>query len=144
MRRATEADVPAIARVVEAAYARYLPRMDRMPAPMTEDVLPHVRAGQVWVAGMPVSMVICLVAEEDGLLVENVAVHPDAQGRGAGRRLMAFAEVEARRRGVNRVRLYTNEVMIENLEFYGRLGFRETERRESDGYRRVFMEKCLG
>jgi len=36
-RPATAADLPAIQEVVTAAYARYLSRMDRPPAPMLGD-----------------------------------------------------------------------------------------------------------
>jgi len=36
-RPATAADLPAIQEVVTAAYARYLSRMDRPPAPMLAD-----------------------------------------------------------------------------------------------------------
>jgi hypothetical protein len=36
-RPATAADLPAIREVVGAAYARYLSRMDRPPAPMLTD-----------------------------------------------------------------------------------------------------------
>lgn len=39
--------------------------------------------------------------------------------------------------------LYTNEVMIESIAVYGRLGIREIGRHAEDGYRRVFMEKVL-
>ncbi len=143
LRLATVEDLPDVAQVVGAAYAKYLTRMDRPPAPMTRDLRPQVQARRVWVGGRPISTVVCLVAEGDGLLVENVAVLPEEQGKGRGRQLMAFAEVEARRRGLTRLRLYTNEVMTENIAFYGHLGFREVERRTSDGYRRVFMEKVL-
>jgi hypothetical protein len=31
--------------------------------------------------------------------------------------------------------------MTENLAYYPSLGFRETDRREEDGYSRVFFEK---
>jgi GNAT superfamily N-acetyltransferase len=95
------------------------------------------------VGGRPISAVICLVARGDDLLVENVAVHPDEQGTGRGRELMNFAEEHARRIGFDRLRLYTNEMMTENIALYLHLGFHELERRTEDGYRRVFMEKFL-
>jgi ribosomal protein S18 acetylase RimI-like enzyme len=79
----------------------------------------------------------------EALLIENVAVDPEAQGTGLGRQLMDFAEDEARRRGLGRLRLYTNEVMTENLAIYEHLGYHEVDRRSQDGYRRVFMEKLL-
>ena len=78
------------------------------------------------------------------LLVWSVAVDPAFQGKGVGRRLLAFAEEEARRRGLAEVRLFTNELMTENIDFYRRLGFEETERRTEGTYRRVFFRKAVG
>jgi N-acetylglutamate synthase-like GNAT family acetyltransferase len=143
LRRAAEGDVPAITELVRAAYGKYLVRMDRPPAPMVQDLRPRVRAEQVWVSGQPIAAVICLVVQDDGLLVENVAVHPEKQGTGRGRELMDFAEEHARRLGLDRLRLYTNELMTENIALYEHLGFHELERRTEEGYRRVLMEKLL-
>ena len=71
------------------------------------------------------------------------AIRPSAQGAGLGRRLLEFAEEQARQRGLARLDLYTNEVMTENQAIYARLGYRETGRRTEDGYQRVYMEKDL-
>jgi GNAT superfamily N-acetyltransferase len=110
--------------IVDAAYGPYLTRMDRPPAPMLRDMQPLVESGQVWVVGRPPAGLICLVVtDDDSLLVENVAVRPDAQGAGLGRQLMEF------------------EVMHENIDIYTHLGYREFDRRSEGGYRRVFMEK---
>jgi ribosomal protein S18 acetylase RimI-like enzyme len=80
---------------------------------------------------------------EDHMFVDNVAVAPGHQGRGLGRRLVLFAEERAREVGLSEIRLYTNEKMHENLAFYGKLGFEETDRGLDGGYRRVFMRKWL-
>jgi len=143
-RRATEADVAAIRSVVRAAYEEYLERMDRPPAPLERDYTEAIRGGGVWVAGDPVVAVISLTPTVNGaLLVENVAVHPSAQGAGLGRLLMNFAEEHAARLKLERVTLYTNEAMMENVAIYEHLGYVETGRVTQDGYRRVFMEKSL-
>jgi len=44
VRKATAADVPSIQDVITAAYARYLPRMDRPPAPLLYD---YAAAGRI-------------------------------------------------------------------------------------------------
>jgi len=142
-RQARQADLPAIGRVIAEAYARYLDRMDKAPAPMTTDYGPAIARGEVWVVGEPIIGVIVLVAESDSLLVENVAVSPAAQGTGKGRQLMNFAELHAIRCGLSRLTLYTNEIMTENLAIYARLGYREVARRTQDGYRRVYLDKLL-
>ena len=143
LRRATADDLPAIRAVINAAYARYLARMDRPPGPMFRDYGPSVEAGTTWVTGSPVIAVLTLYPREDHLYVENIAVDPSAQGRGLGRALMDFAEQEAARLSLGRMALVTHEVMTENQAIYARLGYVEIDRRTEDGYRRVYMEKPL-
>jgi ribosomal protein S18 acetylase RimI-like enzyme len=143
LRRATAGDLPAIKAVIDAAYAKYLTRMDKRPAPMLRDYGPSVTDGTTWVTGSPVTAVLTLYPREDHLYVENVAIDPSAQGRGLGRALMTFAEQEAARRGLTRMALVTHEVMTENQAIYTRLGYTEVDRRAEDGYRRIFMEKRL-
>jgi ribosomal protein S18 acetylase RimI-like enzyme len=87
--------------------------------------------------------VLTLYSRDDHLLVENIAVHPAAQGHGLGRVLMSFAEEEAAHRRLTRMALVTHEVMTENQAIYTRLGYTEVERRAEDGYRRIYMEKRL-
>jgi ribosomal protein S18 acetylase RimI-like enzyme len=142
-RPATAADLPAIREVVGAAYARYLSRMDRPPAPMLADYGAAVDAGRLWVTGQPVVGLIELAEAGDALHVGNVAVHPGSQGTGLGRLLMDFAERRSILLGLTRLSLYTNEVMTENQAIYTHLGFREVGRHTEDGYRRVYMEKLL-
>ena len=91
LRRATADDLPAIRAVIDSAYARYLTRMDKPPAPMFRDYGPSVRAGTTWVTGSPVTAVLTLYPREDHLYVENIAVDPGAQGllRGQLRRIHA-------------------------------------------------------
>lgn len=143
LRHATAADLTEIKALIDAAYAKYLTRMDKPPGPMLRDYGPSIEAGVTWIAGSPIIAVLTLYPRDDHLLIENVAVHPSAQGRGLGRALMSFAEQEAARRGLTRTTLYTHEVMTENQAIYARLGYAEVERRSEDGYRRIYMEKRL-
>jgi N-acetylglutamate synthase-like GNAT family acetyltransferase len=143
LRRATEADLPAVRDVIAAAYHKYLDRMDRPPAPLLRDYDVAVSAGALWVTGDPVAGLISLTQDGDVMLIENVAVRPQAQGTGLGRRLMEFAEHQAAQHRIRRLALYTHELMTENQAIYAHLGYRETERRTEAGYRRVFMEKVL-
>ena len=145
VRRASLADVPALYVVVHEAYLLYVPRIGRMPAPMTADYTEAVRSGQAWVAvadGEVVGLLV-LVACQGYLLIENIAVRPSAQRRGIGARMLVLAEDEARGHGLGEIRLYTNEGMTENLAYYPRHGYVETHRAEEDGFRRVFFSKRL-
>ena len=145
IRPAGAADRQRMEAIVEAAYRPYLQRMDRQPAPMVDDYARRIAAGQAHVleeAGMILGVLV-LEPAEDHLLLDNVAVDPAHHGQGLGRRLMIFAEEEARRRGFARLVLYTNEVMVENIALYRRLGYAETERIRVAGYDRVYMQKAL-
>ena len=77
----------------------------------------------------------------DALHIFNIAVHPDAQGRGLLRRLLGFAEDVARQRGLHWLTLYTNVAMTKNRAIYNRLGFVERGEEERDGYAIVGMER---
>ena len=97
IRPADIADLAAIARIVVAAYTKYIERIGKPPGPMLDDYAALIRAHAVWVTD-DLSGLIVLLAEPDHLLLDNIAVDPALQGRGVGRALMRFAEAEARRR----------------------------------------------
>jgi ribosomal protein S18 acetylase RimI-like enzyme len=135
----------AIADCARLAYAKYLPRIGREPAPMVADFPGAIAAGEVHVlvAGRTLLGFIVFRDGPDHLFIKNIAVHPDWQGRGFGRKLMAFAEATAVERGLGALMLYTNVKMTENVPFYHGLGFVESEHRLEDGFERVYMEKKL-
>ncbi len=145
LRPAEAGQAPAVAACARAAYAKYVSRIGREPAPMVADFPAAIAAGEVYVLvdGRAVVGFIVFRTGSGHLFVENVAVDPGRQHRGLGRRLMAFAEATALERGLPALRLYTNVKMIENMPFYRELGFVETERRHEDGFDRVYFEKNL-
>jgi len=143
-RLAKPQELSEIEEVVTASYEKYLPRMDKPPAPMERDYAEAIENREIWVVGDPVQGLISLITTPEGvLLIENVAVHPSAQGSGRGGELMSFAEFVATDCGLDRLALYTNEAMTENLSLYEHLGFHEVGRRTEDGFRRIYMEKIL-
>jgi GNAT superfamily N-acetyltransferase len=152
LRRATDADVPLMRALAQTAYGHYVERIGQEPGPMTADYAELVRETECWivsasaadVAAEPVDVgYLVLQDESDHLLLDNVAVSPDWQGRGVGRQLLAFVEDRARSCGRGEIRLYTHETMTENIEFYGHHGYMETHRNDQFGFRRVFMTKRL-
>lgn len=145
IRPAADRDVGMIEKIVDEAYSHYIERIGCKPAPMTEDYAALVAAGAVWVITVDDSLagLIVLRVQPDHLLVSNVAVSKTHQGQGYGRRLLDHADAFARQKGKNELRLYTNEMMHENLKIYSRLGWEEYGRGKAEGFRRVFMRKVL-
>jgi ribosomal protein S18 acetylase RimI-like enzyme len=146
IRLANPADHDTVGAIVREAYAVYTERIGKPPGPMFDDYGALIAAGAVSVLEAPdgaIAAIIVLLPKADHLLLDNIAVRRDRQGQGLGRRLIAFAEAEARRLGHSEVRLYTHETMTENIALYTRLGFVETGRGRDAGYDRVFMTKRL-
>lgn len=146
IRLAVATDVPVVAQIVDDAYRHYIPRIGRPPAPMLDDHAARVSDAVMWVIeeGDEIAGVLVLLPEPDHLLLDNIAVVPARQGTGLGRRLLAFAEAEAMRRGYSEIRLYTNMLMTENRRLYAGTGYEETGRGTGGaGFERVFMSKRL-
>jgi ribosomal protein S18 acetylase RimI-like enzyme len=145
LRLAEAGDAPAMQRLAISSYGKYVPRMGREPAPMADDYAAVVARGHAWVAEHGDQLVGLLVMQpaEGHLLLENIAVAPSAQNMGLGSRLLRLAEQDALAMGLPEIRLYTNEAMTENLDYYPRRGYRETHRATQNGYRRVFFSKVL-
>lgn len=124
VRPACSDDAAAMRELAEEAYQPYAARIGRRPAPMTADYTLIAGTGRAWVAEHRSRLVGLLVLEpaEDHLLLDSVAVAPNAQGLGVGSRLLRLAEEQAEAQGLNEVRLCTNVAMIENLTYYPRQG----------------------
>ena len=146
IRPAHAEDVDAVSQLVHEAYNHYVARLGKQPGPMLDDYARRIADEQVWMLedeGTLAGILVLEDAEGGALLLDNIAVAPNAQGKGHGRTLVAFAEAEARRRGHSQLRLYTHVRMTENLAIYSRLGFEETHRVTEKGYDRVYMTKRL-
>ena len=142
IRRARPGEAAILQGIVERAYAHYPDIIGRRPAPMDDDYEARIADGEAWLREQPdgrIDAVLILEQAADHLWLDNIAVEPGAQHSGGGRALMLFVAEEALRRGLPEVRLLTNEKMERNIIFYRRLGFAELDRREEDGFRRVFF-----
>ncbi|MFV0136871.1 GNAT family N-acetyltransferase [Streptomyces sp. HMX87] len=143
IRPAGAVDVPAVKAVTDAAYHHYIARIGVVPAPMEADHGANVARGRVFVTGDPVVGLVVVEACADHLFLDSIAVHPDAHGRGVGRRLLGFVDAHARALGLPEVRLYTNAMMWENQKIYPKYGYEPVERRVDGPYDRIHYRKRL-
>ena len=145
-RTATTADVQDVAALVDAAYGHYVENIGMLPRPMTENYTEVIAKRQVTLAESDGTIVgvIVLVVNDEGFLIDNVAVHPSHRGKGLGKALLEFAEAEARRAGFDSIYLYTHEKMAENLALYSRIGYVEYDRRSQGTFSLVYMRKHFG
>jgi ribosomal protein S18 acetylase RimI-like enzyme len=145
IRRAQLDDAECIASLVSEAYTPYISRIGKKPGPMLDDYRQVVIETPTFVLTEHAEIVGVLVMsqEDTDLLLINIAVLPRHIGRGLGKMLMAFCENYALRTGCDAIRLYTHELMIENIDIYKKLGYQETHRATENGFARVFMRKAF-
>jgi len=145
IRDATAADVERIRRIARAAFAKYVPRIGREPAPMVADIAAAVAKRQVVVLDINGAVEGYMIARPDGdaYFIDTIAVDPSRQGSGLGRLLLDHASAQARTHGLPVLRLYTNAAMTENITMYGHLGFVETQRTSERGFLRVHFRLDL-
>lgn len=145
IRRPAPEEAAAIAALVDEAYGPWVARIGRKPFPMIDDYAARIAADQAWVIGPPGALLGILVLEDnpDGFLLDNIATAAAARGQGIGRRLLEFAEAQARAAGHAQIILYTNVLMTENIALYARIGYVETKRVVEKEFSRVYMAKPL-
>lgn len=143
IRPALETDLAAIQLCARNAYAKYIERMNRDPAPIHADFASLIAKGCVDIAICDSQFAGYVVFYHEGghTHLENIAVLPGYSGMGVGRRLIEHVERTARDAGCESVKLYTNVAMTENLTMYPKLGYVEVDRRSEAGFDRVFFKK---
>src|SRR5215471_8009561 len=101
IRTASLDDISRIRSIARAAYAKYVHRMGREPAPMAADYEGEVSARRVVVIDVDGSVSGYMVAwpEADAYFIDNIGIEPEAQGKGLG------AAAEAHRLHLSALRL---------------------------------------
>lgn len=145
IRLATPADAAEIREIVRSAYARWVPLIGRKPMPMRVDYDQAVRDHRFDLIqrGPRILALIETMLKADHLWVENIAVRPELQGQGLGRRLLAHAEELARAAGRPELRLLTNGDFASNIALYEGSGYVVTDRAPFMGGTTVYMRKVL-
>ena len=130
LRRAVSSDAPAVRALTRAAYEKWIPIIHREPLPMIADYDRAVAEHRIdlWEEDQQVLALIEMIPSEGYLLIENLAVRPDQQGKGLGDKLLRHAEDVAAALGFTEIQLYTNAAFTVNLAFYSHRGYQEYHR----------------
>jgi GNAT superfamily N-acetyltransferase len=125
LRRAGPGDLAALEALQHLAFAPNRALLGVEPLPLLADYRDVIASKECWLLGSPEAPDGALILEPagDALMIWSIAVAPRAQNTGTGRQLMDFAETRARQAGFAALVLYTGEPLVNNIAWYGRLGF---------------------
>lgn len=142
---AIPSDVDSIRDIVRAAYSKWIPLIGREPRPMVADYEKAIEIHQIDLlqVGPDVVGLVETALKEDHIWIENIAVRPEAQGKGYGSILMGHAEKRGVAGGVAEVRLLTNEAFASNIALYAKCGFIIDRKEPFMGGYAVYMSKKL-
>lgn len=93
--------------------------------------------GYIAIDGEQLAGCIFCRIEPGSLYVGKLAVLPSAQGRGLGRRLLTYAEAEARKQGLAILRLETRIELVDNHATFAAWGFTKTAENRHPGFDRT-------
>jgi ribosomal protein S18 acetylase RimI-like enzyme len=132
VRRATEKDADAVARVLSDAFAEFERLYTRAgyaaTTPGAATVAARLAEGPTWVADDDGQVVgtVATVARDGDVYVRSMAVTPSARGRRVALQLMRELELFAISRSAGRMYLSTTPFLFSAIRLYESLGFRRT------------------
>lgn len=145
VRRATETDLPLLAEIEGAADEMFASVFgDVEPKPPRDGSDRAVVPGFVLVAGSPPVGFVHVEEDGQGAHLEQLAVHPEAMGRGIGTSLLEGACQEASDQGHQELTLTTYADIPWNAPFYARRGFAVVDEPSASGRDRMAVERSLG
>lgn len=144
-RSAQPQDVESIRELVRAAYAKWVPIIGREPLPMRADYERAIREHEFDILSIDgaIAGLIETLLHAHHLWIENLAVKPERQRQGLGRRLLARVERRAVAHGRIEARLLTNAAFAGNVMLYTSAGYEIHKEEPFMGGTTVHMKKTL-
>ena len=138
-------DTEDITTLVIDSYKKYESVIGKKPAPMLANYEVLIKNNKVWKLIINNKIVGIVVIEElkNNILLENIAVIPEYQGKGYGKLLLKFAESYGMKLKKNEINLYTNIKMESNIRFYKNNQYEIIKEIEEEGYNRIYLSKKL-
>ena len=145
IRHARVSDLHQIRYLAQVSFAPYALQVRGRREPLRADLRALVNDDQVFVYVLENAIrgfIIYRISGPD-VHVEALAVSPLYRRRGVGRLLLDAADREGLKQNCRRAIFYTNAQMFENLAYFRGKGFQEVDRRQENGYERVYLERYL-
>ena len=132
VRLATPEDSEAISGILRIAFSEfkndYTPEAFEVVTPPAEAIATRFAAGPQWVATVDGKKVgtVSVFPEPDHLYIRSMAVLPEAQGLGVGKKLLGAVEAYAIEARFERLFLHTTHFSKSAIRLYEKFGFQKT------------------
>jgi len=152
LRAASAVDADELSRLIVGAFSSYEVRIDPPSSALRETPatirakFPDHGAAIAESEGRAIGCVLFTLDAQAALYIGRLAVDPAWRRRGVARALVAYVEAEARRRGLERMRLQVRIPLVGNQALFKSCGFIEVGREAHPGYTEsttIRMEKFL-
>ncbi len=145
IRHARLGDLQQLRYLAQTAFAPYATGVRGKREPLRADLreLVEEEAVSVFILENAVRGFICYHIDGPDLHIEALAVSARQRRRGVGRQLLDQADREGLAKKCRRAIFHTNAAMFENLAYFRAKGFEETDRRNENGFDRIYMERYL-
>ncbi|MHA2024317.1 MAG: GNAT family N-acetyltransferase [Candidatus Thorarchaeota archaeon] len=148
IRRADLAEVDVIKEITKEAYAPIKKQLSRQPAALKEDlskISRHIQMGNQYVALVGETVVGTMRVSLRGQVgvISRVGVLQDFRNRRIGTKLVDYAENLLIHMNAQRIEIEIYGVVDNQVTFYERGGYVETERIQRKGEEIVLMQKDL-
>ena len=145
MRAAVPDDASGAAACVKAAYEHYVERNGKVPGPMRDDYDALIAEHDVTVAERrgALSQCSCSKRPRRGSSSTTSPWRRPSRARAWAAICSDWRRRRRSPRGHDSIYLYTQEIMVENLALYERVGYVEYARRHELGLDRIYMRKQL-
>lgn len=142
IREAKVEDAKELERLMHEAYSIYTEILDgeQLP-PLFADYEDEIKNYPTWILEYEGNMAggLTMYFDDEQAYLSNVALHPMFKGKSLGRILIEFAEDQARDKGYRSLGLATHIKLVDNINYYKRIGYKETDRDS----KKVYFSKKL-
>lgn len=148
IRKAVLSEVDVVKEIIKEAYQPIMKQLSRKPAALDEGlgkISRHIQMGNQYVALVGDNIVGTMRVSLHGQVgvISRVAVRSQFRGRRIGTMLVDYAENLLSHMNAQRIEIEIYGAVEEQLSFYERGGYAETDRKKRHGEEIVVMQKDL-
>lgn len=138
-------DMGSVMDCIKKSFEPYISILRQIPNALNADLKKIIDSQNLFVATIDDKIVgtIEIIINHESINLEKLSVLPYFRGKGIGKKLISYAEFLAKENRIKKIKLFTNERLIDNIRYFKKNGFSETDKKVENGFKRVYFEKNI-